>query len=378
MNSNNESVASKFLKKQAKGLLKRPLLLGTIFCTAVLVVLTIGVVSSLFSNSSGGGGGGAVDFTGGDLPLSEKVLQYKSIAQKECAKNDIPEMLPWVLGIIETETHGEGEDVMQSSESAGFGEPGHLNPAESIAQGVKHLAEMTKKARELGMGNDYLGIVQAYNFSTGYLMFLASHGKKHTIELSEQYSKNVVAPALGNTAGTTYSYVNETSQKFHKPYLYLNGGNYFESYIVGQYVGNVKGSTGSTNPSSGQNPSKYYKKLIKEAQKYEGRPYSWGGSSPATGFDCSGLTSWCYRTVGITLPRMADAQYSASKPVAKSSAKAGDLIFFKGTYGSPDYISHVGIFVDQNTMYDSDGDGIGFHSINNGYWEQHFAGIRRP
>ncbi len=73
----------------------------------------------------------------------------------------------------------------------------------------------------------------------------------------------------------------------------------------------------------------------------------------------SGLTQWCYGTVGITLPRTAQAQYDAVQHIPMDEAKAGDLVFFQGTYHCGDYITHVGIYVGNNQMYHA-GNPIGF------------------
>lgn len=121
----------------------------------------------------------------------------------------------------------------------------------------------------------------------------------------------------------------------------------------------------------------YYDAVLREAQKYEGWPYTWGGSHPESGFDCSGLTQWAFHTAGVALPRTATAQYDATTRIGVNEVKAGDLIFFKGTYGGPDHISHVGIVVNATTMYDSDSAGIGYHQFATGYWKQHFAGFGR-
>lgn len=86
------------------------------------------------------------------------------------------------------------------------------------------------------------------------------------------------------------------------------------------------------------------------AAAYSGYPYAWGGTSPATGFDCSGYTSWVFAQVGISLPRTAAAQQASA--VAVSNPQPGDLIFF----GYPAY--HVGIYAGDGMMYDSGRPGI--------------------
>lgn len=81
------------------------------------------------------------------------------------------------------------------------------------------------------------------------------------------------------------------------------------------------------------------------AAQYQGLPYKYGGTSPSTGFDCSGFTQWVFRQVGVSLPRTAEEQRQAATPV--SSPQPGDLVFF----GSPAY--HVGIYAGNGMMWDS-------------------------
>ena len=73
------------------------------------------------------------------------------------------------------------------------------------------------------------------------------------------------------------------------------------------------------------------------ALKYEGWTYVYGGASPTTSFDCSGLVQWVYNKAGISLPRVASQQYEATEHIPLSEAKAGDLVFFHSTYDA--YIS---------------------------------------
>jgi peptidoglycan DL-endopeptidase CwlO len=81
------------------------------------------------------------------------------------------------------------------------------------------------------------------------------------------------------------------------------------------------------------------------AAQYQGVPYRYGGTSPSTGFDCSGFTQYVFSRVGISLPRTASAQQAAITPV--SNPQPGDLVFF----GSPAY--HVGIYAGNGMMWDS-------------------------
>ena len=119
--------------------------------------------------------------------------------------------------------------------------------------------------------------------------------------------------------------------------------------------------------------------MIKEAEKYLGYPYVWGGSSPATSFDCSGFVSWAVNHCGMgwDFGRCgSDALYfSVCTPIAPSEAKPGDLIFFQKTYDTPN-TSHVGIYVGGGMMIHC-GDPIQYTSINTSYWQAHFYGFGR-
>jgi cell wall-associated NlpC family hydrolase len=72
-------------------------------------------------------------------------------------------------------------------------------------------------------------------------------------------------------------------------------------------------------------------------------PYRWGGSSPAGGFDCSGLVYWAYGRLGVELPHSSYALYDRGRQVARSSMKPGDLLFFSG-------LGHVGIYLGRGRM----------------------------
>ncbi|EAE0538198.1 NlpC/P60 family protein, partial [Listeria monocytogenes] len=116
--------------------------------------------------------------------------------------------------------------------------------------------------------------------------------------------------------------------------------------------------------------------IMNEALKYEGYPYVFGGSSPSTSFDCSGLVQWCYGNAGITLPRTAQTQYDATTHIPLSEAKAGDLVFFHSTYNSGSYVTHIGIYVGNNRMFHA-GDPIGYTDLTSSYWQAHIIGAGR-
>jgi cell wall-associated NlpC family hydrolase len=74
-----------------------------------------------------------------------------------------------------------------------------------------------------------------------------------------------------------------------------------------------------------------------------GVPYRWGGESPASGFDCSGLVRWSYGRVGLDLPHNSHALYSVGRRVARNRLAAGDVLFFEG-------LGHVGLYLGKGRM----------------------------
>ena len=118
--------------------------------------------------------------------------------------------------------------------------------------------------------------------------------------------------------------------------------------------------------------------LIEEAEKYLNYPYVWGGSSPATSFDCSGFVSYVLTNSGLVNTGRLGAQglYNVCTPVSSANAKPGDLVFFVGTYDTPG-VSHVGIYVGDGVMLHC-GDPIQYSSINTSYWQSHFYAFGRP
>ena len=111
--------------------------------------------------------------------------------------------------------------------------------------------------------------------------------------------------------------------------------------------------------------------IIKEAEKYLGYPYVWGGSSPSTSFDCSGFVSWVINHSGWDVGRLgAQGLCNICTPVSSANVKPGDLVFFTGTYDTPG-VSHVGIYVGNNMMIHC-GDPISYVNLNSSYWQSHF------
>ena len=116
--------------------------------------------------------------------------------------------------------------------------------------------------------------------------------------------------------------------------------------------------------------------IYKEAQKYVGTPYVWGGSTPETGFDCSGYVCWIYNQNGYDVGRTtANGLWNKSQHISEAEAKPGDLVFFEGTYDTPGK-SHVGIYLG-NGMMVSAGDPIKYANIHSSYWQKYLSGFGR-
>ena len=109
-----------------------------------------------------------------------------------------------------------------------------------------------------------------------------------------------------------------------------------------------------------------------------GTPYRWGGSSTATGFDCSGMIQFVYKNaLDVSLPRTARDMAAASRKIPDNQLKAGDLVFFN-TGGSSQY-SHVGLYIGNNRFIHAPRTGkrIEVTSLSNKYWNAKYAFARR-
>jgi cell wall-associated NlpC family hydrolase len=107
------------------------------------------------------------------------------------------------------------------------------------------------------------------------------------------------------------------------------------------------------------------------ALNYLGIPYHWGGASPATGFDCSGLVTYVYAQLGISLPHLAAAQYQLGTPVPESLLQPGDLVFFDG-------LNHVGVYIGNGQFVHAPqtGDVVKISDLS-GNWQAGYVGARR-
>ncbi len=117
-----------------------------------------------------------------------------------------------------------------------------------------------------------------------------------------------------------------------------------------------------------------YSGVVSLAMQYLGVPYKWGGASPATGFDCSGLVQYVYGQVGISLPHYTVSQwnFAGAVPVAKNQLQPGDLVFFNG-------LDHVGIYIGFGDIIDAPhtGANVEIDSLDSGWFKSRYDGARR-
>lgn len=280
--------------------------------------------------------------------LPPEVLQWRSLVEKYAAAYRVSEYVDVLLAIIMVESGGTLEDVMQSSESMGL-PPNSLKPEASIKQGCKYFSSLIDTMKKANLDLD--SVIQAYNYGGGFLNFVKSRGKQYTFDLAEEFAKQ-------KSKGEKVSYLNPIAIEKNGGWRY-NYGNMFYVLLVQQYLMPVEFDGDLVNA------------VMKEALKYQGWKYVFGGASPTTSFDCSGLTQWCYRKAGINLPRTAQQQYDATAHIPIEQARPGDLVFFENTYQTSDWITHVGIYVGDMKMFNAQSSGIKYADISPG---SHFGG----
>ncbi len=230
-----------------------------------------------------------------------------------------------------------------------------------------HDGTVTAAAYDSHYGN-YVAI-EIDGYTTKY-----AHMDSLSVSAGQTVEKGAVIGTTGNTGSSTGSHLHIEclyNGEYYNPLFYFDVG---EGTLYGETPGGLPGN--AIPPDAYDDAS--VQALMEEAAKYLGFPYVWGGSSPSTSFDCSGFVCWVFTNSGVhNLPRTtAQGIYDQCTPVSASDAKAGDIIFFTGTYNSAGAVSHVGIYCGNGTMIHC-GDPISYASINSPYWQSHFYSFGR-
>lgn len=269
--------------------------------------------------------------------LSDNTISYTQDVKDAAVNEQIEDYVNYLLAIMEVESHGIGTDVMQSSESAGLPPNSFKTPQESIAQGAKYFASCVMKASEKEC--DINTAIQAYNYGTGFIDYVAENGKAYTLDLA-------IAFAEEKSGGKQVAYKNQIAIDYNGGWRYAYG-NMFYAQLVNQYIYNYDNAT--------------VQKIIDEAMKYSGWDYISGGSSPDDGgFDCSGLVQYVYGEAGINLPRLEKDQYEVCEEIEAENIQPGDLIFYKNETSNGE-IGHVAIYLGNGKVFEA-GDPIGIYS----------------
>ncbi|MBH0345750.1 C40 family peptidase [Bacillus mobilis] len=156
-----------------------------------------------------------------------------------------------------------------------------------------------------------------------------------------------------------------------------SGGSFASADEIGsvsQKENTIQSISASTTKSI---TASQFNKVYAEMKKHDGEPYKYGGNSPKTGFDCSGLMQWGYGTQGIKLPRTSQDQYNQTTRVERKALQPGDLVFFKGTVPGKSGITHVGMYIGNNKFYNASNSGVGEASLDSTYWSKYIAGYGR-
>ena len=201
-----------------------------------------------------------------------------------------------------------------------------------------------------------------------------SEGNDYDVEVPYNYYICYVTLENFNLSHVPVYMMSEEQLSMYALYMSTLGNRpdlFPSSGYIGKYITN--------RPPEHEVPESYlddetFAAILKEAEKYLGFPYVWGGSSPSTSFDCSGFVSYVYNQCGWDFGRLgAQGLYNICSRT--SSPRPGDLVFFVGTYDTAG-ISHVGIYVGDGWMLHC-GDPISYANLNSSYWQSHLYAYGR-
>lgn len=233
-----------------------------------------------------------------------------------------------------------------------------------------HDGTVMQAAYDSYYGN-YVVITDSKGYTTKY-----AHMDSLTVSAGQSVKKGDTVGKSGNTGSSTGSHLHIEclyNGEYYNPLFYFEAGT---QTIYGETPGGTGGGTGNVIPPDSYDDATV-QALMTEANKYLGMPYTFGGTPPSS-FDCSAFVCWVFSNSGVhDLPRTtAQGIYDQCTPVSAADAKAGDIIFFTGTYNAGRPVTHVGIYCGNGTMVHC-GDPIQYTSINTSYWQSHFYGFGR-
>lgn len=286
------------------------------------------------------------------------IAKFRPMIEAECKKQGLDlQYVNVLLAQGMQESNYAVVDIFQASESKYGGRVGMItSEQESIEQVVKRWIEIKGQIKNMGLVETIPLILQSYNFGSGYLTYVKNHGGATTPELANSFS------------------ISEARKDYFQelfPGAKTYGDPFYVEHVMRYLGGGVPLLPGLANEN--------IKKALDIAFRYKNVPYNMERMDMG-GIDCSGLVKVTLNEMGIECPRLADDQYYYFKAkgfevhTSLAEAKPGDLIFFTHTYDviNPEGISHVGFYLGNNQMFDSSGDFVDFHTIDDSYWTHHF------
>ena len=203
-------------------------------------------------------------------------------------------------------------------------------------------------------------------------------GEETEEEVEVEYEWHVLCICLTNKGFDTVARGRLTPEQteLYTAYNLTYGNRSYLFDITGIPVDNA-GSAGYEIPEEALSDEQFAR-MIREAEKYLGMAYVWGGASPETGFDCSGFVSWVINNSGNGWDvgrQTAEGLRRSCAAVSPSEARPGDLVFFQGTYNTSG-ASHVGIYVGNGMMIHA-GNPVKYSNINTPYWQGHLLSYGR-
>ena len=318
----------------------------------LLIALLLSMFLIIASDEDSGGSGSGLYIS---VNLSAEVLAHQPMVEKYAQQNGISDYVYVLLAIIQVESEGKLEDVMQSSESAGL-PVNTLGTEDSIKQGCKYFAELVAKADRLGCDMD--AIIQAYNYGSGFLDFVAKNGKRYTFELAQEVSRQ-------HSGGVKVTYKNEISTPINGGWRY-NYGNMFYVKLVKQFL------TQRGGDALGSDVQNRIVEIARNSGSY---------GIPATSGLCETWVEAVYRKAGVSINNICCAGKNRSLyAVSKSSANIpiGAMIYNDpAVYHSRTTDSycglnagHVGIYIGNGQIASNIG-GVAFDTIES--WTAYYG-----
>lgn len=246
-----------------------------------------------------------------------------------------------------------------------------------MAQGTEIIAGQDGTVSQAGEAGDYglvvvlEGVMQdGRTLTTKY-----AHCSQLLVSAGQEVKKGDVIAKVGSTGNSTGPHLHlevlVDGQHLNPLYFADTGDHTFGSLAPGTPGGPEIPAYPGEPMGDGS-----YAALMAEAQKHLGKPYVFGAKGPDS-FDCSGFVCYSLRESGVkNIATNAQGLYNACTPVSRANAQPGDLIFFQGTYSTPNTVTHVGIYIGNGMMIHA-GKPVQYASIDTAYWTKHFYAFGR-